>query len=478
MRLTVRLTAFLMLVSLGAFGVLGWSLVRVERRDLREAAQAETSLLGRSLQVAIENAMRDRQLEDVQETIDKLMRLEPGMLVALLDVQGAPIAPSTRRAPDGGRALVERLGDKGEPLISFEPEGFPGQIVLVQRLASDEGRSLGVLLLGRPLDRLEHDLVTTERNVALSVLLVVLTIGALAALGGTLFIGRPLSRLMGWMQRIRTAGSLLEAAPAPPRFMLPRDEMRALESDFAAMVTTLREAQRREAELGRGLRQIDKLAAVGQLAAGLAHEIGSPLQVLCGRARVLVEQNPENPEVQRQASILVTQGERISRIVERLLSFARVRGPLMERHDVVPLIRSVVELLEYQARRTKIALSMKAPPSLVAVCDRDLVQKVALNLLTHALRAARDGGAVRVELGDTGPSITLDVIDTGPGIDLGMKERLFEQFFTTSPEGEGTGLGLAIVKSIVTDHGGTIDVTNEQPHGARFSVTLPKERAP
>lgn len=476
MRLTVRLTAFLMLVSLGAFGVLGWSLVRVERRDLREAAQAETSLLGRSLQVAIENAMRDRQLEDVQETIDKLMRLEPGMLVALLDAQGAPIAPSTRRAPDGCRALVERLG-AGEPLISFEPEGFAGQIVLVQRLASDEGRSLGVLLLGRPLDRLEHDLVTTERNVALSVLLVVLTIGALAALGGTLFIGRPLSRLMGWMQRIRTAGSLLEAEPAAPRFMLPRDEMRALESDFAAMVTTLRDAQRREAELGRGLRQIDKLAAVGQLAAGLAHEIGSPLQVLCGRARVLVEQNAEHPEVQRQATILVTQGERISRIVERLLSFARVRGPLMERHDVVPLVRSVVELLEYQARRTKISLSMKGPPSLFAVCDRDLVQQVALNLLTNALRAARDGGSVTVELADEGPGVRLDVVDTGPGVELGTKERLFEQFFTTSAEGEGTGLGLAIVKSIVTDHGGTIDVTNEQPHGARFTVTLPKERA-
>jgi signal transduction histidine kinase len=83
-----------------------------------------------------------------------------------------------------------------------------------------------------------------------------------------------------------------------------------------------------------------------------------------------------------------------------------------------------------------------------------------------------------VELGEEGPNVRLDVIDTGPGVELEMKERLFEQFFTTSAEGEGTGLGLAIVKSIVTDHGGTIDVTNEHPHGARFTVTLPKERAP
>lgn len=465
MRLTLRLTAFLMLISLGAFGALGWYLVRVERSDLREAAQAETALLGRSLQVAIENALRDRQVDDVQETIDKLQRVEPGVVLTLLD-------PNLRLSADR-QGLVERLGDRAQALIEFEPEGFPGQIVLLQRLLADDGRPLGVLLLARPLERLEADLRTTERNIAWSVLAVVLIIGALAALGGTLFIGRPLSRLMEWMRRIRTAGSLFEAEPEAPTFMLPRDEMLTLESDFGAMVTSLREAQRKQSELERGLRQIDKLAAVGQLAAGLAHEIGSPLQILCGRARVLVDQNPHDAEVQRQATILVSQGERISRIVERLLSFARVRGPLLERHDVVPLVRSVVELLEYQARRGAVALSMQAPDVLFAICDRDLLQQVALNLLTNALRAAKEGGAVRLELREEHGGVRLDVVDTGPGVDLALKERLFEQFFTTSPEGEGTGLGLAIVKSIVTEHGGTIDVTNETPHGARFSVTLP-----
>lgn len=465
MRLTLRLTAFLMLISLGAFGTLGWFLVRGERSDLREAAMAETALLGRSLQVAIENALRDRQVDDVQETIDKLQRVEPGVMLALLDTN-ASLAPERR-------TLVERLSDRSQALIEFEPPGFSGQVVLVQRLLADDGRLLGVMLLARPLDRLELDLRATERNIAWSVIAVVFLIGALAALAGTVFIGRPLSRLMEWMRRIRTAGSLFEAEPEPPTFMLPRDEMLALESDFGAMVSTLREAQRKQSELERGLRQIDKLAAVGQLAAGLAHEIGSPLQILCGRARVLVEQNPDDPEVQRQAGILVTQGERISRIVERLLSFARVRGPLLERHDVVPLVRSVVELLEYQARKAAVTLTMQAPQSLFAICDRDLLQQVALNLLTNALRVTSGGGTVRVELREEHQGIRLDVVDTGPGVDLEIKERLFEQFFTTSAEGEGTGLGLAIVRSIVTEHGGSIDVANETPHGARFTVTLP-----
>ncbi|MDP1828608.1 MAG: HAMP domain-containing sensor histidine kinase [Archangium sp.] len=474
MRLTVRLTLFLMAVSLAGFGGLGWYLVRVERFDLRESAVAETSLLGRSLQVAIENALRDRQVEDVQETIEKLRRVEPGLLVALLDSGGAVVAPSAWKAPDERKDLLRTLpADQGQPLIEFEPEGFPGNVVLAQRLIGDDAQVLGYLLLARPLERLNEDLRATERNVALSVVLVVLSIGLLSALAGTLFIGRPLSRLMGWMRRIRESGSLAEEAPPSAGFSFSRDEMLALEQGFGAMVVSLREADRKQAELERGLRQFDKLAAVGQLAAGLAHEIGSPLQIMCGRARVLVDQNADRPEVQRQAGILVSQGERISRIVERLLSFARVRGPLMEPHDVVPLIRSVVELLEYQARRASITLSMVSPPTLSATCDRDLLQQVALNLLTNALRAAQAGGKVIVELHEEEGNVRLDVVDSGGGIDLAMKERLFEQFFTTSPEGEGTGLGLAIVRSIVTEHGGSVDVANEAAGGARFTVKWP-----
>lgn len=479
MRLTVRLTLFLMAVSLCGFGGLGWYLVQTESTDLRDAALAETSLLGRSLQVAIENALRDRQVEDVQETIDKLRRVEPGLLVALLDTAGKVIAPADWDAPDSRRRLLGRLSAAGgQPYLEFEPEGFPDQVVLTQRLMGDDSQVLGFLVLARPLQRLEQDLEAAERKVLVSVALVVLSIGLLSALAGALFIGRPLSRLLGWMRRIRQSGSLLEGAPPAAHFMLPRDEILTLERDFGAMVTSLREAHRRQEELERSLRQIDKLAAVGQLAASLAHEIGSPLQIMCGRARALVEQNPGQAEVQRQAGILVTQGERISRIVQRLLSFARVRGPLMEPNDVVPLIRSVVDLLEYRAQRASISLSMLSPPSLVTTCDRDLVQQVAFNLLTNALRAAREGGQVTVELREEAGTVRLDVLDSGSGVDLSARDRLFEQFFTTSPEGEGTGLGLGIVKAIVTEHGGSVDVANHEGGGARFTVRWPRVPQP
>jgi signal transduction histidine kinase len=117
---------------------------------------------------------------------------------------------------------------------------------------------------------------------------------------------------------------------------------------------------------------------------------------------------------------------------------------------------------------------MVSPPSLVTTCDRDLVQQVALNLLTNALRAAHEGGKVTVELHEEEGTVRLDVLDSGSGVDLASRERLFEQFFTTSPEGEGTGLGLAIVRSIVTEHGGSVDVSNHEEGGARFTVKWPQ----
>lgn len=469
MRLTLRLTAFLVLMSLASFGGIGWLLIEVERDDLREAVTKETLLLGRALQISMENALRDRQLEDVRETIDKLRGLEPGLVVALLAPDGQPLAPDFVRPADLTTLPVSR----SSRVLEFEPPAFPGKLVLVEHLTGDDGQPLGSLLLARPLATLEQDLAETTRNITLSIVTVVLFIGLLAALAGTLFIGRPLTRLMDWMHRIRESGSLLALPAASSALMMPRDEVRTLEREFADMVGSLRDARRRQEELERGLVRIDKLAVVGQLAAGLAHEIGSPLQILCGRAQALADQPLDHLEVRRQATILVGQGERISRIVQKLLSLSRPRGPLKDLNDIVPLVRSVLELLEHQARRASIALELVAPPRLLSVCDRDQVQQVVLNLLTNAMRATPAGGRVTVELKATDDRVHLEVRDSGPGIDLAHKDRLFEAFFTTTAEGEGTGLGLAIVRSILIEHGGTIDASNLETGGACFTVQWP-----
>jgi signal transduction histidine kinase len=233
----------------------------------------------------------------------------------------------------------------------------------------------------------------------------------------------------------------------------------------------------------RTLQELDKLATLGQLSAVVAHEIGSPLQILEGRARALAR-NPHDPKATRRiAEIALEQVGRITRIVSQLLTMTRRRSPKRRAIDPVAPVRAVLELLELEARRRRVSLSLVddgAPPS--ALLDGDQVQQVVLNLVTNALDAAPASGHVwvrlsqgvfrRAEASAPTPTFRLSVRDDGPGFLESQRGQLFEPFFTTKAERGGTGLGLAVVKSIVEDHRGRIEVSSF-PGGTEFVVDLP-----
>jgi signal transduction histidine kinase len=233
-----------------------------------------------------------------------------------------------------------------------------------------------------------------------------------------------------------------------------------------------------------GLQRLDKLATVGQLSAGLAHEIGSPLQILGGRARQLATRHDLPADVQRSARILEEQADRIANIVERLLGVARRKSAHMGHVDLGAAVAAVVELFEPEARRCGVTLEFEhaeALPRIVA--DPDQAQQVAMNLLTNALRATPRGGRVRVALvpsffpsadGETRrASVALAVEDNGRGMSDEVRARIFEPFFTTGADAGWTGLGLAIVKAIVDEHGGTISVASEVGSGTRVTAHFP-----
>jgi two-component system, NtrC family, sensor histidine kinase HydH len=302
---------------------------------------------------------------------------------------------------------------------------------------------------------------------------------------GAVYIGRPLGRMAAAMQEVRS-GNLQSVLSVNHK-----DEMGAVAAEFNAMVADLREARRRleeEAEsrgrLHRTLQEADKLITIGQLSAGLAHEIGSPLQILNGRARALLTHMQDHTETQRNAEILVSQTERITRIVEQLLRFARRRPISPTRTDLRTTVNTVLDLLRYEARRRGVSLTFSCgqelPPALV---NADGIQQIVLNLVANALTATPNEGSVTVSLdmsflpalngGHEVPAVRLVVTDTGCGMSAEVLKRLFEPFFTTRATEGGTGLGLAVVKSIVTEHGGTISVKSEPRVGSQFTVDLP-----
>jgi signal transduction histidine kinase len=270
-------------------------------------------------------------------------------------------------------------------------------------------------------------------------------------------------------------------------------QSRALARQFEAMVAELSAARGRLAEavesratLERGLQRLDKLATLGQLSAGLAHEIGSPLQVLQGRTRALLGERARDPdEVRRIATILNEQADRITRIVEQLLRFARRTPPPLAPVALAAPVRAVLDLLEHAARQRGVALELDAAPDVPAVrADVDGVQQVVLNLVKNALEATARGGRITVLLrpteavaadGQRRALARLEVVDSGSGMSEATLARLFEPFFTTRAASGGSGLGLAVVRSIVVALGGTVGASTVPGVGSRFTVDLPAE---
>jgi signal transduction histidine kinase len=486
-RVSIKLCFVLIVGGFLIFGAYGWYELNTERRALRHGVEQETSLLGRSLQVGVENALRDRQLADIEETIKQLARIDPDINIVIYDPQGQLIAAVRDNGPPDTFTL--RVRDSAltarESVFTFYPAQKSTYAVLALPLTDDNRTVLGGLVVVRPLEDMRRALRELQQGIVLTVCLFVLTTTVLGLLAGWIYINRPLSRMAAAMKQVRD-GNLQSTLPVDRR-----DEMGAIAAEFNTMVAELREARQRLEQEGESrrhlqhaLQEADKLITIGQLSAGLAHEIGSPLQVLRGRARTLLARADDAAEVQRNAEILITQTDRITRIVEQLLRFTRRRSAALSRNDVGPALRNVVELMQHEAQRRGVSLSLQIPKHLPPLwVDTDEIQQIVLNLIANALVATSRGGyvTVRVEESHLAPrnsgheskAVRLVVADTGRGIAPDVQARLFEPFFTTRAAEGGTGLGLAVVKALVTDHGGTITVESTPGVGSEFVVTLP-----
>lgn len=478
MRLSLRMTASTSLAGLLLFGVYGAWLIREERNDLHASVERELTFLGTSLRVGVENAIRDRQLEDVEEATLRLEGIDTEVDVFVYDPQGAPVVAPTG-APTGAlrdtlTALVRDASKSQETRLRYYPEVRPTRLLLATPLLTDDGELVGALAISRPIDDMNQDLLETAGGVAATVGIFVLLAMALGIYIGETRLARPLTRLAAAMQRVQ-AGELRSPVPESGD-----DELVAVAREFNRMLEELRAAQeaavneadaRRSAT--RSLEAADRLVTVGQLSAAVAHEIGSPLQVLLGRARSLADR-PEEPErVKRAAESMVREGERITRIVEQLLALTRRRPARREPVDLRALAGDVLALLEVEAHRSHVALVLSDGPPCPAVCDPDQLRQVVLNLVRNGLSAVAEGGRVTVQATLLGDAARIVVHDDGPGMAADVRERIFEPLFTTHPESGGTGLGLAVVRGIVLAHGGTVEVASEPGQGAMFTVSLP-----
>jgi len=340
---------------------------------------------------------------------------------------------------------------------------------------------LGAIEIAQSLEQLDSYVTASLRTRVIGSVSAV-AIAALLALGlGVVFIGRPISRLASKARRVGT-GDL-----SGPLELRQRDELGELASEINVMCERLSEAQTAREQATEQLRNADRLTTVGKLASGLAHELGTPLNVVRGRAKLIVDHEVEGPEVENSARIVVEQAERMTALIRELLDFARPRAPKKSPVDVTVVASRVCELVATIARKAGVTLVPADPADTPRVeADDAQLTQVLTNLVVNGIQATPSGGTVSIATrlidrapppyvgGASRPWLAIDVRDTGAGMDEATRIRVFEPFYTTKDIGDGTGLGLSVSWGIIREHGGWIDIASTAGEGSTFTVYLPR----
>ncbi|HEX5052531.1 MAG TPA: ATP-binding protein [Planctomycetota bacterium] len=393
--------------------------------------------------------------------------------------------------------LVDPAGGPGRPALSRE---IRERLAARQPVVSRDGRYQHSLLpIAGPggdelaleiREPLAEEIAFSNGSMARTAVVTAAMIALCAVLTfaiGFVWMDRPIRTLCDGARRI--GGGDLDVEVQVPG----NNELSLLAAELNAMSRSLAEARRtvaaeteRRIEALEQLRQADRLATVGQLAAGVAHELGTPLNVVWESGKMIARGEVEGPDAVESARTIAAQAERMTTIIRQLLDFARPRAAVKEPTELVALVQQTLHFLDNMAQKRGIRLEVSTSQREASVeVDPAQMQQVLTNLVVNAIQATPAGGRVEVALavaqrrsserpGEPAAAWQrIDVRDTGTGIAEQHRPHLFEPFFTTKDVGEGTGLGLSVSSGIVKEHGGWIDVDSQPGAGSCFSVFLP-----
>jgi signal transduction histidine kinase len=487
MGLKLRLILVLVIPPMLVVGVYGLIRVRTGRAELLAETERTVILIAKAIQASVERGFRDPGATDVkgmlaeilkdQQQIDRI-RIFDRDARALLDssrlLLTAEVPPDVlQRVFETGRAEGVSSGLAKERIFSY---------VLPIRAAT--GGVVGTMEVAHLLSPIEDRARSATWDIAVRLSLLVVAMTLLTGLVLQREVLRPLSRLM---EGIRNLGRGGLARPLPVE---RRDELGRVAEAFNAMAAQLQSARQdllRETEhaldLEQQLRHSATLAVAGRLASGLAHEIGTPLNIISGRAEFILQTLPPGDARHEELDIIVGQIDRISAMIRSLLDTVRPVKPDIHGVALKHVVDQLLVLLEHTARRHGVSLDVSIAGDLPMVrADRNQLQQVFINILMNAFEAARPAGRVHVTARPARrgarAGVEVAVHDTGPGIPAGIQPRVFEPFFSTKPPGEGTGLGLPICRDILKGLGGEITLHSEPGAGATFLIWLAEDGAP
>lgn len=481
MRLAAKITLSMMVGIFAVLAARGYVQVRNAIHDFRENRREGQLAIARLFAPAVARAWRLEGRISAMYLIEYTKRLMGHTDIRWVQLDGrdpshAPRAPQDRLGPisSGAELSLVAQAEPGETrLYTYVP----------LRIGMD-GEPAGALELSEPLDSERRYLRSAMKGEAITTAALAGVCGLIALGVGAWFVGRPVRKLVEQARRVG-GGDLSRRLE-----LRQRDEIGQLAREMDTMCSRLAEANERVAsEVAARIRvveQADRLMATGKLAAGLAHELGTPLNVVSGRARMIASGDVSAEETGQNARIILKQADRIGHIVRQLLDFARPRQATRSPIDLMRLARKALDLLDPMVQKTGVTLSLQADGGLPRVpADREQLQQVVTNLAVNGIQAMPHGGELVVQMrhervcpppdhaGPEGEYLHLTVRDQGGGIPPEHLPHIFEPFYTTKDVGEGNGLGLAICHGTVRDHGGWIAVESAVGRGSSFSVYLP-----
>jgi signal transduction histidine kinase len=480
--LRLRLSLVIMVPLVLVLGVYGALRLRYEQQELLADNQRLIGLTAKAVQISVENALRDRQMSDIQrfltalvegqEQIDRIRlfnhALQPTLVSNPLSIP--------EHVPD---AALRKVLETGRVDWFYAQRGRQSVLYYIVPLRGVDGRTAGAIEIVQLASGVEDRVRAAMWDVVIRLSTLLLSVGLVTGFVLQRQVLRPIARLMEGIRRVGEgeAGSRLPVERS--------DELGRVAAAFNTMATRLETARarlveesERALELERQVRHAQTVAVAGRLATALAHEIGTPLNIISGRAETVLRELPANDRRREELTVIVEQIDRIVGMIRALLDTVRPAKPEIRSVDIGGVVGGLLPLLRHAARVKGQTLVADLPPRLPAVlADANQLQQLIINLVVNAVEAAPDGGEVRIhavtapDAGRAGVRVT--VHDTGPGIPPELRGRVFQPFFTTKPPGRGTGLGLTICRDIVKEHGGTIRIDDTDDGGAAVAIWLP-----
>jgi signal transduction histidine kinase len=473
--LRARILLTVGLTSTAIMLLLSWGMLYSWRRSLVTQEKANALAVSRAFSVAVIDALifADQDLYQSEGFLDNYVDMFMGenarlRAITILDPAGEVVARSWDRSepPWVSGTLPEILRADAPRTMITRSAGDAWVLETVLPMTTGEKR-WGVLVLAVEADSIRARVRRSFIQLAL--------FSAAVSSVMLLLLWLMLSRMLGSLRTLVTAMDTLDFnVEAVPELPWRGDEIGNLYRHFTNMQRRLELSRRELLTAQHQVWHAERLAAIGRLASGLAHEINNPINGIrsCIYA---IRRDPDDRQQTAEYLEMMDEGlTHAAGVIEKLLGFARKQQAGMGPVSVNEAVEAVFRLVAFNLERKDIALESDLAADLPLVrADRQLLQEVVMNLVLNAIDAVEERGAIRVATRAEGREIVLEVVDHGQGIAADQIDRVFDPFFTTKKAGEGTGLGLSICLGIVQAHGGRITVASAPGIETRFTVVLP-----